>query len=143
MHADPDGLTREKWESRALQIHVNDARTRRRRADIENGPGELHVRLMLAHGCFQNWRSCRPSGRLHFADLRVRGYVRSVVKPLRTKSARPGGGVQRTAALFEGVLGNLAVQSAAADVEHACGFLLVPLHRVEHSRDVRAFGFGQ
>ena len=49
MRADPDGLTRLKRERGALQIHVNDARTRRCDADAENRPGELHVRLMLTH----------------------------------------------------------------------------------------------
>ena len=49
MCADPDGLARLKWERGALQIHVNDACTRRRDADVENRSGELHVRLMLTH----------------------------------------------------------------------------------------------
>ena len=52
VRTDPDSLTWLKREGGALQIHVNDARTRRRDADVENRSGELHVRLMLAHACY-------------------------------------------------------------------------------------------
>src|SRR4051794_24316107 len=50
MRTDPDSLTWLEREASALQIHVDDARTRCRDADVENRSGELHVRLMLAHG---------------------------------------------------------------------------------------------
>src|SRR4029077_12802062 len=44
---------------------------------------------------------------------------------------------------FERVLDDLAVQGAAADLEHARRFLLVPAHRVEHPPDVRALRVGE
>ena len=44
---------------------------------------------------------------------------------------------------LELVFVDLPVQGAAADVEHAGGFLLVPADRVEHPQDVSALGLAQ
>src|SRR5437763_5313561 len=38
---------------------------------------------------------------------------------------------------------DLPVQRAAADIKHPRRFLFVPLHRLEHADDVRAFRFGE
>src|SRR5262245_34979191 len=51
--------------------------------------------------------------------------------------AAPGGGAAPRLG-FEAVFDDFAVQGAAADIEHAGGFLLVPLDGLEHPHDVRA-----
>src|SRR5262249_52977752 len=43
----------------------------------------------------------------------------------------------------EAVLADLAIQRAAADVQHARRLLLVPLDRVEDAGDVRPLGIGE
>ena len=44
---------------------------------------------------------------------------------------------------FEAVFQNLAIQGAAADLQHAGRLLLVPAHAFQDSNDVRPFGVGQ
>src|SRR3954463_2543919 len=56
-------------------------------------------------------------------------------------AAAPAAGLPRLR--LELVLQNLPIQRAAADIQNARRFLLVPLHPFEHADDVRTLGLGQ
>src|SRR5262245_61457814 len=74
-----------------------------------------------------------PAGRRN-ADLWGISMILLVGLEWPTFSKRPG-------FRLEGVLDDFPVQRAAADLQHARGFLLVPLHGFQHAHDVRTLGF--